>query len=54
MSTIQRNFIMIDETIGGMDPEEFRKYGKEIIDWIADYLKNTEKYPVMSQVKYLP
>jgi aromatic-L-amino-acid decarboxylase len=42
---------MIDETIGGMDPEEFRKYGKEIIDWIADYLKNTEKYPVLSQVK---
>jgi aromatic-L-amino-acid decarboxylase len=42
---------MNNETIVGMDPEEFRKYGKEIIDWIADYLKNTEKYPVLSQVK---
>jgi aromatic-L-amino-acid/L-tryptophan decarboxylase len=42
---------MSDETIVGMDPEEFRKYGKEIIDWIADYLKNTEKYPVLSQMK---
>ena len=42
---------MSNETSIGMDPEEFRKYGKEIIDWIADYLKNTEKYPVLSQLK---
>ena len=42
---------MSNETIIGMDHEEFRKHGKEIIDWIADYLKNTEKYPVLSQIK---
>jgi Glutamate decarboxylase and related PLP-dependent proteins len=42
---------MSDQTIIGMDPEEFRKYGKEIIDWIADYLKNAEKYTVLSQLK---
>lgn len=29
-----------------MKSEEFRKYGKEIIDFIADYLESTEKYPV--------
>jgi len=34
-----------------MDPEEFRKHGKEVIDWIADYLKNAEKYPVFSLVR---
>lgn len=33
-----------------MSPDEFRKYGKEMIDWIADYYENLEKYPVLSQV----
>jgi len=42
---------MSSETNIGMNPEEFRKYGKEVVDWIADYLKNAEKYPVFSQVK---
>jgi aromatic-L-amino-acid decarboxylase len=42
---------MSDETKIGMDPEEFRKHGKETVDWIADYLKNAEQYPVLSQVK---
>ena len=36
---------------GDMDPEEFKEYGHKIIDWIADYLTNIEKYPVLSQVK---
>lgn len=34
-----------------MSSEEFRKQGKEMIDWIADYYENVEKYPVLSQVK---
>ncbi len=34
-----------------MSPEQFRKEGKKIIDWIADYYENIEKYPVLSQVK---
>ena len=34
-----------------MDPEEFRKLGKEVVDWMADYLKDAEKYPVFSQIK---
>jgi aromatic-L-amino-acid decarboxylase len=42
---------MDKESFGGIDPEEFRKIGKEVIDWIADYLKNAEKYPVFSKVK---
>ena len=40
-----------NKNIDGMDPEEFRQYGKEVVDWMADYLKNTEKYPVLSPVK---
>ena len=34
-----------------MSSEEFRKQGKQMIDWIADYYENIEKYPVLSQVK---
>ena len=34
-----------------MSPEEFRTEGKKIIDWIADYYTEIEKYPVLSKVK---
>ncbi|MEN8116228.1 MAG: pyridoxal-dependent decarboxylase [Bacteroidota bacterium] len=34
-----------------MTPEQFREEGKKIIDWIADYYENIEKYPVLSQVQ---
>ena len=32
-----------------MNPEEFRKQGHAIVDWIADYRRDVAKYPVMSQ-----
>ncbi|KAG5551554.1 hypothetical protein RHGRI_009829 [Rhododendron griersonianum] len=34
-----------------LDPEEFRRQGQLIIDFLADYYKNIEKYPVRSQVE---
>ncbi len=34
-----------------MNENEFRKYGYKIIDRIAEYLSNVEKYPVRSQSK---
>jgi aromatic-L-amino-acid decarboxylase len=34
-----------------MTPDEFRYFGKELIDWIADYYQNIEGYPVLSQVE---
>ncbi len=37
--------------IGDMPVEEFRKYGHELIDWIADYLKNIENYSVLPNIK---
>ncbi len=30
---------------------DFRKYGKELIDWIADYLDHPDRYPVLARVK---
>ena len=33
-----------------MSPEEFRRHGRAIIDWIADYLASCEDRPVLSRV----
>lgn len=34
-----------------MTPDEFRRYGKAVVDWIADYHERIESFPVMSPVK---
>lgn len=34
---------------GDMDTEDFRRYGHQIVDWIADYLASVGDYPVLSQ-----
>jgi aromatic-L-amino-acid decarboxylase len=33
-----------------MSPDDFRKYGYQLVDWIADYLKNIETYPVIPSI----
>ena len=35
----------------GMTPEEFRKYGHAVVDWIADYRARVDERPVMSQAE---
>jgi aromatic-L-amino-acid decarboxylase len=34
-----------------MNIEEFRKHAHELVDWMAGYMENIEKYPVKSPVK---
>ena len=34
-----------------MSPEEFRKYAHQLVDWMAGYMENVEKYPVRSPVR---
>lgn len=34
-----------------MNAEEFRRQGRAVIDWIADYHERIESYPVLSRVK---
>jgi aromatic-L-amino-acid/L-tryptophan decarboxylase len=34
-----------------MTPEEFRRHGHAVIDWIADYQSRIESFPVLSQTK---
>jgi len=33
-----------------MSPEEFRRYGYKMIDWIADYFQNIESHPVLPSI----
>ena len=34
-----------------MKTDEFKKQGYKVIDWLADYYKHVEEYPVLSQVE---
>ncbi len=37
------------DSTGDMDPEDFRYYGHQVVDWIADYLQDAGSYPVLAQ-----
>jgi aromatic-L-amino-acid decarboxylase len=39
------------KNIGDMPVEEFRKNGHELIDWMADYLRDVDEYPVLAQIE---
>ena len=32
-----------------MSAEDFRNYGRQVVDWIADYLAHPDRYPVLSR-----
>ena len=34
-----------------MTPDEFRRHGRAVVDWIASYMERVEQYPVLAQVK---
>jgi aromatic-L-amino-acid decarboxylase len=34
-----------------MTPDEFRRHGRAVVDWIADYYERIETFPVLSQVE---
>ncbi len=34
-----------------MTPEEFRRHGRAVVDFVADYMERVEELPVLSQVK---
>jgi aromatic-L-amino-acid decarboxylase len=34
-----------------MDPADFRRHGNALVDWIADYLADAERYPVLPRVE---
>ena len=34
-----------------MTPDQFRQYGRAVVDWIADYYEHIETFPVLSKVQ---
>ncbi len=42
---------MPDDKSFHMTPEEFRRCGHAVVDWIAEYQSRIESFPVLSQVK---
>ena len=34
-----------------MNNDEFRRYGHQVVDWMADYLENIREYPVLSTMQ---
>ena len=34
-----------------MTPDEFRRAGHAVVDWIARYMEQVEDYPVLAQVE---
>ncbi len=39
------------DRLGDLDPESFRRHGRRVVDWIADYLAHPERVPVLARVK---
>src|SRR2546421_57330 len=37
--------------LGDMSAEEFRHFGHELVDWIADYFEHIEELPVLAQIE---
>ncbi len=42
---------MEPKTTWHMTPEEFRRHGRAVVDWIADYYERVESLPVLSQAR---
>lgn len=47
---MKRDATQEETQLGDMEPEVFREYGHRVVDWIANYLANPDRYPVLSQV----
>ena len=37
--------------LGDMSKEEFRRFGHQLIDWIADYFDRIEDLPVLAAIE---
>lgn len=37
--------------LGDMPPADFRSYGHQLVEWVADYLENTERRPVLADTE---
>ena len=42
---------MAPEKTFHMTPDEFRRHGHAVVDWIADYYSRIESFPVLSRAE---
>lgn len=49
MKQIKDESPALTSDLGDMSAEEFRRYGHQLIDWVADYLSHPGRYPVLSR-----
>jgi len=42
---------VVSPELGDMSKEEFRRYGHELVDWIADYFERIEDLPVLAAIE---
>ena len=47
----QRETAARAQALGDMSAQEFRRFGHELIDWIANYFEHIEDLPVLAQVE---
>ena len=40
-----------ESPLGDMDADTFRRHGQRALDWIAEYLDHSDRYPVMARVR---
>jgi len=40
-----------NNNLGDMDPEEFRRHAHAAVEWMADYLRDVGRYPVLPDVR---
>ena len=38
-------------SLGDMNSEDFRRFGYDLIDWIADYFENIDERPVLAAIE---
>jgi aromatic-L-amino-acid decarboxylase len=47
----RRGSTVSDPSSFHMSPAEFRRHGRAVVDWIADYMERVESFPVLSKVQ---
>src|SRR2546421_11928009 len=51
MSDSEKQSREVAPPTGDMSAAEFRRFGHEIIDWIANYFEHIEELPVLAQIE---
>jgi len=51
MAKAERETKDLSPPTGDMSAEDFRRFGHEIVDWIADYFEHIDELPVLAQIE---